>query len=121
MNQTPIPDAHKTFNANVLMEQVMGDVDLFNEVLRVFQADLPIHFNQIRQGISTRETGLAYRAAHSLKGAARNVGASELAELAGEVEQRLQDELLDEQTATLIDATEQAIGRLYLQLESLNL
>ncbi|MBM3203836.1 Hpt domain-containing protein, partial [Candidatus Woesearchaeota archaeon] len=72
-------------------------------------------------GIATGQTGLAYRAAHSLKGAARNVGALELAELTGELEQRLQDENLEADTVRLIVDAEAAMDRLCVQLDVLGL
>ncbi len=118
-NESDARQDGQTFNAAILMEQVMDDVDLFHEILAVFLQELPNHLSQIRQGLSTEETELAYRGAHSLKGAAMNVGALEVAGLASELERVLKDQTVPPETETLVTRTQQAVDRLCLHLESL--
>lgn len=118
-NESDARQDGQTFNTAILMEQVMDDVDLFHEILAVSLQELPNHLSQIRQGLSTEETELAYRGAHSLKGAAMNVGALEVAGLAGELERVLKDQTVPPETETLVTRTQQAVDRLCLHLESL--
>ena len=65
-----------------LCNQTQGDTVLEKEVLGIFVAQSQVYLNMMN--CSDVETRI--RAAHSLKGAARGIGAFELAELAQEVE-----------------------------------
>lgn len=66
-----------------LSAQTFGDPQLEAEVLRLFLAHAPIYLNAwlAASGQDARK-----QAAHTLKGAARGIGAWRLAELAGEAE-----------------------------------
>ena len=62
--------------------QTQGDVALEAEILGIFADQSQIYLKMM----SSCDVDTRIRAAHSLKGAARSVGAFELAELAAEVE-----------------------------------
>ncbi|MGB7285923.1 MAG: Hpt domain-containing protein [Salaquimonas sp.] len=65
-----------------LGHQTQGDSSLESEILGMFQTQAGVYLKMMNcSDVSTR-----IRAAHSLKGAARGIGAFELAELAEEVE-----------------------------------
>ena len=79
-----------------LGSQTQGDTALEAEVLGMFESQSQVYMKMMN--CSDADTRI--RAAHSLKGAARSIGAFELAELSEEVEQirhsgyeRLQSEL----------------------------
>ncbi len=65
-----------------LSNQTQGDANLEREVLGIFLTQSQVYLNMM--DCSDVETRI--RAAHSMKGAARGIGAFDLAELAEEVE-----------------------------------
>lgn len=90
-----------------LSAQTMGDSDLEREVLFIFVNQAPIYLKTWRVAAKDADRR---RAAHSLKGAARGIGAWHLAELADEAEKP------DFQH---IDALEAEIGRVCEYVRSL--
>ncbi|MGI9213326.1 MAG: Hpt domain-containing protein [Methylococcaceae bacterium] len=109
------------FDARILMEQTLDDTELFTEVMNAFLADLPIHLDHITTGMASGEQTLAYRAAHSLKGAAANVGAGELAQLSAQLEHLLKDDITTAETQALGVQIGHAMDRLREQLDTLGL
>ncbi|MCB1438320.1 MAG: Hpt domain-containing protein [Nitratireductor sp.] len=61
-----------------LSSQTFGDRSLQNEIISIFLSQA----NAYLDGIASRDEAYAARAAHSLKGAARAIGAFRLAEIA---------------------------------------
>jgi len=70
----------------------MGDKDLELEVLKMFLAQIPNYVDMIK---SAKTDEAIYVAAHTLKGAASNVGAFPLAEIAKEAEEAKHFQLND--------------------------
>lgn len=68
-----------------LSSQTMGDRDLEREVLGAFLAHADIYLDTWK---TARNADARHRAAHSLKGAARGIGAWKLAEIAEKAEQK---------------------------------
>lgn len=66
-----------------LGQQTMGDDALEAEILSMFSAQSEIYMNMI---LKSCDSATRIRAAHSLKGAARSIGAFDLAELAAAAE-----------------------------------
>lgn len=66
-----------------LSSLTMGDKELQLDVLKMFLAQIPNYLEMIKQSDTHDEI---YRAAHTLKGAASNVGAFNLADLARRAE-----------------------------------
>ncbi len=62
-----------------LSRQTMGDRNLEIEVLKLFSAQLSQYLEMAKSAESSEEI---YRVAHTIKGAARGVGATELSEIA---------------------------------------
>lgn len=74
-------------NVEEALERLDGDNELYAEVLQLFMEDTPKLLSALKlevQGHSPRE---AIRLAHSIKSAAANVGAAEVARLAAQCEQ----------------------------------
>ena len=67
-----------------LSRLTMGDRDLELEVLKMFLAQIPSYLELIKSADSKEEI---YNAAHTVKGAAANVGAFPLADLARNAEE----------------------------------
>lgn len=111
----------QVFDARILMEQIMDDTELFTEVMNAFLADLPTHLEHITSGMANGEQTLAYRAAHSLKGAAANVGAGELSQLGARLEHLLKNGITTAETEALGVEIGRAMDRLREQLDTLGL
>ena len=80
---TLISGSDKPIDLVYLSSMTMGDKTLEAEVLQMFCSQLPLYFSQLEceQDIRTVKT-----IGHTLKGAARSVGALRMAELAEEYE-----------------------------------
>ena len=68
------------------LDRLDRDQALLDEVLREFAASLPATLEAIEASLAGGDGGAAARTAHSLKGAARQVGADRLAEAAAALE-----------------------------------
>lgn len=79
-----IEGSQKPIDLVYLSSQTMGDRALESEILGMFAAQLPQYAKLIETSENSEEM---FRAAHTLKGAARSVGAFQLAELSAEIEQ----------------------------------
>lgn len=82
-----------------LGKQTMGDRALEQEVLSLFMH----HVLQVRDQIAQADAGERLRLAHGLKGSARGVGAFAIADCAGEIEERPQDDGVLERLGLLIE------------------
>jgi HPt (histidine-containing phosphotransfer) domain-containing protein len=61
--------------------------DLAAQLLEVFEASAAATLSELRAALDARDAGEVRRLAHRLKGSARNVGATGMAELAATLEQ----------------------------------
>lgn len=84
-------DEGKPYNAPVdlvyLSSLTMGDASLETEILGMFAAQLPIYLASLSNSENTNDRKVAL---HTLKGAARSVGALQLSELAQQMEEDAQ-------------------------------
>ena len=55
-----------------------GEPDVLAEVLRLFLSEVPLRMDRLRNGCAAGNIEEVYRAAHSLKGSAGNIGAQRL-------------------------------------------
>ncbi len=74
---------HRPVDLVHLSCQTMGDEELERDVLGIFVKQSSIYLKQLREA---REAEVARQYAHQLKGAAKGIGAWELARIAEEVE-----------------------------------
>jgi two-component system, sensor histidine kinase and response regulator len=81
----PIPTS--PFDRGALMERLMDDADLMREVLDEFLADIPRQIQGLKSSLETGDARQAERRVHSIKGAAANVAADALRDVAFEAEQ----------------------------------
>jgi len=75
------------FDLDAALEHVDGDRTLFIELARLFQADCSRLQAELRQALAEKNTLQLRRIAHTLKGAAGHVGASQIASTALALEQ----------------------------------
>lgn len=71
------------------IERVMGNRDLYGRMLRRFRSNYQEGALAIRTALAERDSTLAHRLVHTLKGASGMIGAHRLLELASELEEVL--------------------------------
>jgi PAS domain S-box-containing protein len=83
--QTPVYDQAGFF------DRMMGDEEMVQTVVEIFLDDIPKQIESLKHSLEASDAKTARRIAHSIKGAAANVGGEALRELAGEIEKACQD------------------------------
>ncbi|MBW2603703.1 MAG: response regulator [Deltaproteobacteria bacterium] len=74
------------FDKNSFLDRLLGDEDLAKEIIKGFIEDSFLQIGTIKEALDNRDTNGIHRQAHSLKGAAANVSATALRELAFQIE-----------------------------------
>jgi PAS domain S-box-containing protein len=74
------------FDRSLLLKRVHGDEEIVTEVMEVFLRDIPQQIVILQEAIANGDGMLTERQAHSIKGAAANVGAMALREVAYQIE-----------------------------------
>ena len=74
------------FQEGMLLDHLSGDKDLYEEIIRTFLGDAPIQIARLRQALEEGDSNRLESQAHSLKGAAMNIGGTALQTLAYEIE-----------------------------------
>jgi signal transduction histidine kinase/DNA-binding response OmpR family regulator/HPt (histidine-containing phosphotransfer) domain-containing protein len=80
--QTAVP----VFNTKDFVRRMMGDEGVARRVVNGFLSDLPNQIEKLKDLAAREETDAAGKQAHSIKGAANNVGGSALGSVASEIE-----------------------------------
>ena len=78
--------APKVFDRAGLLDRAMGDEDLARQVVEAFIEDLPRQIAALEDALAQGDAPLVWRWAHTIKGAAANVGALALSKTAAEIE-----------------------------------
>jgi len=99
--------SHVVFDKAGLLRRVMGDEKLAKEIIGVFLEDIPNHIAALKEAVANADAPVVQRVAHTIKGAAANVGALALQELASLVEKAGKDADLDETAALVTKMDEQ--------------
>jgi HPt (histidine-containing phosphotransfer) domain-containing protein len=74
------------FNRSGMLERAMGDQSLAAEILKAFLEDMPRQIDKLKELLKNGEVQSCGIQAHSIKGAAANVGAERLCQVALEME-----------------------------------
>jgi len=74
------------FDKNSFIDRLLGDEDLAKEIIKGFIEDSLRQINTLKEAIDNRDTDVIHCQAHSLKGAAANISATVLKELAYQIE-----------------------------------
>jgi HPt (histidine-containing phosphotransfer) domain-containing protein len=69
-----------------MIERLMGDEELAETILQGFLADIPLQIGALREYLKAKDAAGAAHHAHTIKGAAANVGAETLRAVAFEIE-----------------------------------
>jgi len=81
------PPDKDIFDRAGLIERVMGFEDLAQEILGLFIKDTPQRIDALTQSIQTKNGPSILREAHTIKGAAANINAEQLRQVAASMEQ----------------------------------
>ena len=79
-------DTPQAFSKDQLMELVNGDRMLLEELVTLFLRDLPMRMTQLKTGINTVDANIVAHAAHSIKGMSGSFYATQLQQLAHQLE-----------------------------------
>jgi HPt (histidine-containing phosphotransfer) domain-containing protein len=82
----PAPAAESPFDEAALLERVEGDVELLAEIVALFREGSPRLLEEVRAAVAAGDSAALKRAAHTLKGAASNFGATAVVGIALELE-----------------------------------
>jgi len=81
------PESESVFDSSDFMHRLMNDKDLADAVTKDFLSDIPEQIGRLQQYIYDGDSRRAERQAHTIKGAAANVGGIALGQLAFELEE----------------------------------
>ncbi|MHC4875982.1 MAG: hybrid sensor histidine kinase/response regulator [Planctomycetota bacterium] len=95
------------FNAEALLERCLGQVDLADTLLNEFESTGLDRVREIAGAADTNDVSTLKEAAHSLKGAAGILCATNLQELAAEIEQAARETRIDDILTTVDELTEE--------------
>lgn len=113
------PAAHSSQPAvdwTVAKQRVPDNAELLKELVDLVKTEIPVYLAEIRQAIEVREAKFLHRVAHTMKSSVGYVGASPLAQLAQELENRGKAESF-EGIDELMAAVEQEAARVLAELE----
>jgi PAS domain S-box-containing protein len=79
--------ADTVFDRGAVLDSLDGDSELLHEIVGIFLTRYPNQIDKIRQALSTRDSKILERAAHSLKGSAANLLAHGVVEAASKLEE----------------------------------
>ena len=89
------------FDKEGMLARVMGDENLAIILINTFLNDIPCQMDTLRQHLEADDCVAATRQSHTIKGAAANVGAMMLSQIAAEMESAGKSANLDEMKALL--------------------
>ena len=98
-----------------LVERLFGDPDLVAEILDVFRDDVPSKLTGLRDALAQSDVETVTRLAHTVKGAAANVCAEALREVAMQVEHASREGDL-ERAASMLDALDAEFERFRIEI-----
>lgn len=95
------------FDFSVLLDKLDGDEDVARMILNTFQGDIPKQIEFLREAVTKGDAEDVQGRAHSVKGAAANVGANALSEVAASLERVGGEENQSLATALMLDIDKQ--------------
>ncbi len=82
------PTIHAAFDREDFIDRLMGNEDLARRIIRGFMDDMPNQIASLAQAVNNFDSAAVRMVAHSIKGAAANVGGLEMREIAWKLEQK---------------------------------
>jgi two-component system, sensor histidine kinase and response regulator len=103
-------------NVAPALKRMLNKRDLYERLLRQFADEQDGAVDAVRAELAAGERTVAERSAHSLKGMAGSLGAEELQERAGRLEQAIKQGASDEEIASLAEETDSELRPLVAAL-----
>jgi len=75
------------WNMSKTLEQLGGDLTLFQEVMDIFLAEAPIHLAALRLAVERGQAEIVEKTAHTLKGELGYLGVPEISQTASQIEE----------------------------------
>jgi PAS domain S-box-containing protein len=79
--------ADMVFDYEAFKKRTMDDMELMQDILRIFIEDMPAQISTLKRSIVENDQKLADRTAHAMKGSSGNVGSIRLMNVAAEMEE----------------------------------
>ncbi|MEB2338598.1 MAG: response regulator [Nitrospirales bacterium] len=105
------------FEAEKMLENIGGDLDLFHQLIRLFLDRYRMMLQDIAAAIESNDSTTLERAAHSMKGTAGNLCAPTVVSVAGQLEGQARQGSLD-QAPALFPKLEDAVQELIVVLQA---
>jgi PAS domain S-box-containing protein len=84
----PEAETQAVFDWSELLDRLMGDTELAHTLVEGFMDDIPVQISKLKGFLESGDVPAATRQAHTIKGAAANIGAAVLREAAYELEEQ---------------------------------
>jgi len=84
------------FNKSEIMKRLSGDKDLIHDIVELFISNGPLQFDKLKKALENNDRERLKITAHTIKGSARNVSASQVASNAFEIEKKSGEESREE-------------------------
>ncbi|MCJ8498958.1 response regulator [Desulfatitalea alkaliphila] len=107
VQRPPAPKAERRFDEQALLHRLMGDAALARKVIEGFLNDIPLRMTALQSSLDKADTAGAQRLAHTIKGAAANVGAKPLQLAADDVEKAINSGSPDSAAAQVANMKDQ--------------
>ncbi|MBN2232908.1 MAG: Hpt domain-containing protein, partial [Deltaproteobacteria bacterium] len=104
------------WNRQSLLDRLMNDDKLAAMIVAGFLADIPVQLERLREMAARNDVAAVERQAHTIKGAAANIGGDALGNAAAAVEQAARKGDLPT-AADMLAAVEEAFDRLRREME----
>jgi CheY-like chemotaxis protein/HPt (histidine-containing phosphotransfer) domain-containing protein len=96
--QSPAESQVPVYDRKGFLDRLMGDTEIAKMVIEVFLDDIPKQIESLKCSLETNDVATTERIAHSIKGAAANIGGQALCQLAAEIEAACKDGRLESVT-----------------------
>ncbi len=84
------------FNKSEIIKRLSGDKDLIHDIVELFISNGPLQFDKLKKALDNNDRERLKITAHTIKGSARNVSASQVASNAFEIEKKSGEESREE-------------------------
>ncbi|HYJ93574.1 MAG TPA: response regulator, partial [Vicinamibacterales bacterium] len=116
----PAGSSETTLDTKAGLSRVAGNQALYQKLLRQFAAQQATAGEQIRDALQRNETTLAERLAHTLKGVAGNIGATQVQSTAGALEKAIRDGAPADHLQSAIEHVTAALTPIMTEIRSLS-
>ena len=91
LSEPPAKSQTPVYDRDGFLDRLMGDAETAKIVINIFLDDIPRQIESMKRSLETSDAATVERIAHSIKGAAANIGGEALRQLAGEIEKACKD------------------------------